>query len=324
MKMDSAYGSELGQSNPGNLLEVQDLHVTFNPPTGPVRAVRGVSLELVPGEILGIAGESGCGKSVLARALLGLLPTSADVEGTMSFDEQPTGLDGALQRHAALVYQNPGASLNPVFTIGQQLKYVSGIDGRDELSGFLIQAGLKDPQKILKSYPHEISGGMGQRVAIALALAQKPRLLFADEPTTALDVTTQNQVLDLVAELRNRHQLAVVLISHDLAVIRRVCDRVMVLYAGLAAEIGTTEDVLASPVHPYARALLESIPRPGAVGKKLASIPGMVPDGRQEILGCAFAPRCSHAQEACRAEQPNMESVASDHLVRCVLAGPST
>ena len=310
------------QSGGTALLKVEGLHVTFNPPTGPVRALRGVTFDLQEGEILGVAGESGCGKSVLARAVLGLLPTSARVEGTMFFGGAPTRMDGALQASAAVVYQNPGAALNPVFTIGQQLRLVAGTRDPATLCALLEQAGFRNPERLLGAYPHEFSGGMRQRAVIALALAQGPRLLFADEPTTALDVTTQSQVLDLIAELRERHGLAVVLISHDLAVIRRVCDRVMVLYAGQVAEAGATHQVLNSPSHPYTQALLESVPRPEAVGGELFSIPGRVPDGRQEILGCAFVPRCSHAHEACRSEQPNLRPVDLGHRAACFLVEP--
>ena len=234
--MTASYSDELGPADGTALLEVEGLRVTFNAPTGSVRAVRGVSLHVKRGEILGVAGESGCGKSVLFRALLGLLPATASVEGAMQFDGKRMGMDGALQDSAALIYQNPGATLNPVFTIGQQLQFAAGTRDRAVLCGLLAQAGLSEPEQLLDAYPHEFSGGMSQRAVIAIALAQKPRLLIADEPTTALDVTTQSQVLDLIAELRDRHRLAVVLISHDLAVIQRVCNRVIVLYAGQVVE----------------------------------------------------------------------------------------
>ena len=315
-----AAGALLG----GPLLDVDDLHVTFNPPTGPVRALRGVSLRVHEGEILGVAGESGCGKTVLTRALLGLLPSTAGIEGTMHFDGEPTSMDGALQAATALVYQNPGAALNPVFTIGQQLRFATGTRDTAVLAGLLAQAGLNEPERLLAFYPHELSGGMSQRAVIALALAQQPRLLIADEPTTALDVTTQMQVLELIAELRDRRRLAVVLISHDLTVIRRVCDRVMVLYAGRVAEIGATDQVLTAPTHPYTQALLGSVPRPEAVGAELASIPGRVPDGLDELPGCAFAPRCPHARDACRAEQPALHPLKADHSAACVLAQQPT
>ena len=305
-----------------NLLEAEGLHVTFNPPTGPVHAVRGVSLEVGDGEIVGVAGESGCGKSVRFRALLGLLPDTARVEGSLRFDGGPMSMDGSLQEAASLIYQNPGASLNPVFTIGQQLRLVTGTDDPTVLEKMLDDVGLPDAPRLLASYPHELSGGMSQRAVIALALAQSPRLLIADEPTTALDVTTQLQVLDLLEELRGRTGLAVVVISHDLAVIRRVCERIVVLYAGRVAEDGRTDQVLAGPSHPYTQALLESIPRTETAGRQLASIPGLVPDGRTPIVGCAFAPRCPSASDECRADQPASRAVAAVHNAACVLVEP--
>ena len=305
-----------------SLLEVEGLHVTFNPPTGPVHAVRGVSLQVRPGEIVGVAGESGCGKSVLFRALLGLLPDTARVDGCLRFDGESMGMDGSLQTAASLIYQNPGASLNPVFTVGQQLRLVTGTDDLAVLVDLLDQVGLPDPSRLLDSYPHELSGGMSQRAVIALALAQSPRLLIADEPTTALDVTTQAQVLDLIEELRDRTGLAVVLISHDLAVIRRVCERIVVLYAGQIAEEGGADQVLEAPSHPYTQALLQSIPRPETAGGRLASIPGLVPDGRTPIPGCAYAPRCPHARDACRAAQPAPRPVQPGHAAACILVEP--
>ena len=304
-----------------SLLEVEGLHVTFNPPTGPVRAVRGVSLEVGDGEIVGVAGESGCGKSVLFRTLLGLLPDTARVEGSLRFDDEPMRMDGSLQGMASLIYQNPGASLNPVFTIGQQLRLVTGTDDPAVLGELLEHVGLPDAPRLLASYPHELSGGMSQRAVIALALAQSPRLLIADEPTTALDVTTQLQVLDLLEALRDRTGLAVVLISHDLAVIRRVCERIVVLYAGRIAEDGGADQVLAGPSHPYTQALLKSIPRPETAGRQLASIPGLVPDGRTPITGCAFVPRCPSAADACRAGQPEPRPVQPGHHAACILVG---
>lgn len=321
--MTDRDGKDSGSEVRAPLVEVEGLRVTFEAPTGPVRAVRGVTLHLSQGEILGVAGESGCGKSVLFRALLGLLPSSASVEGAMRFDGEPMAMDGALQAAAALVYQNPGAALNPVFTIGQQLQFVTGTRKPAVLSDLLAQAGLRGSEQLLDNYPHEFSGGMSQRAVIAIALAQRPRLLVADEPTTALDVTTQSQVLELIAELRDRHRLAVVLISHDLAVIQRVCDRVMVVYAGQVVETGSTARVLNAPAHPYTQALLESVPRPAAIGSELASIPGQVPDGRHEISGCAFAPRCIHTRDACRVEQPALCPLGADHSAACVLVDPT-
>ena len=307
------------RGHPNSLLAVEDLQVTFNPPTGPVRAVRGVSLEVRPGEILGVAGESGCGKSVLFRALLGLCPPSASVSGELRLEGLPVPLDGSLQAAAALIQQNPGAVLNPVFTIGRQLRMVARTDDPAVLAGLLVKAGLVDPERLLGAYPHEFSGGMLQRAVIAMALAREPRLLIADEPTTALDVTTQARVLDLIEELSRSHGLAVVLITHDPAVIRRVCDRMVVLYAGRVAETGGTEQVLNSPGHPYTRALLASIPRPETVGRELASIPGQVPDGRVAIGGCAFASRCPQARHICGVGQPALAAVQPGHAAACVL-----
>ena len=301
------------------LLRVEDLHVTFNPPTGPVRAVRGVSLELHPGEILGVAGESGCGKSVLFRALLGLAPASAAVTGSLHCEGSAMATDGSLQAVAAFIQQNPGAALNPVFTIGQQLRMVARSDDPAVLCDLLARAGLPEPQRLLGAYPHEFSGGMLQRAVIAMALATRPRLVIADEPTTALDVTTQAQVLDLIEELSRRDGLAVVLISHDVGVIRRICDRVVVLYAGRVAEAGATDQVLENPGHPYTRALLAAIPRPETAGRDLAAIAGMVPDGREPIAGCAFAPRCDHARAECNDEAPALRAVQAGHTAACVL-----
>ena len=312
-------------SNPP-LLEIQDLHVTFQTPSGPVRAVRGMSLDVAEGEIFGVVGESGCGKSVTFRALLGLTPSAADVAGQVSFAGAPIDLDGALRADASLIYQNPGAALNPVFTIGQQLELVSGTGDRSTLAGLLQKVGLPEPDRALDAYPHEFSGGMRQRAVIAFALAQSPKLLIADEPTTALDVTTQAQVLNLLRDIRDDSDLTVVFISHDLGVIRRVCDRVAVLYAGRVVEVGTTDQILSDPQHPYTRMLLKSIPGPERLRSELASIPGTVPDGRQAISGCAFAPRCPHLTDACLTEEPALRSTgaddgAADHTAACVLIG---
>lgn len=302
------------------LLEIEELTVTFSTPTGPVRAVRGVSLEVAPGEILGVVGESGCGKSVTFRSLLGLTPSSTDVGGAMRFKGDPIGFDGTLSSSAAMIYQNPGAALNPVFTIGKQLSLVAGTSDRAELAALLEEVRLGDPDKALDAYPHEFSGGMRQRAVIAYALAQSPELLIADEPTTALDVTTQAEVLDLIADLRDRVGLTVVIVSHDFAVIRRICDRVAVLYAGQVVEIGDTEDILERPTHPYTRALLGSIPQQQNVGEDLPSIPGQVADGRREIEGCAFASRCAAAIDACASWAPALRSVGDGpHAAACLL-----
>ena len=310
------------------LLSLDSVGVTFSTPLGGVQAVRGVTLDVGHGEILGVVGESGCGKSVTFRAALGLTPKSAEVTGLMSFDGAPMQADGSLEQHASMIYQNPGAALNPVFTIGQQLALVAGTKDRHVLGDHLAAVGLPEPLKALDAYPHEFSGGMRQRAVIAFALAQNPQLLIADEPTTALDVTTQAQVLDLIKDVQASRDLSVVIISHDLGVIRRIADRVAVLYAGRVVEVGETDTVLSAPLHPYTQALLAARPELSDAGTELGAIAGSVPDGRSSIVGCSYAPRCQHATDLCTAETPPMR-VAGEvteteaHEVACVLVGTS-
>lgn len=301
------------------LLDVNDLQVTFNTPTGQVHAVRGIDLALRQGEVLGVVGESGSGKSATFRALLGLAPPSANVRGDVGWMGSLTSTDD-LRSETALIYQNPGAALNPVFTIGEQLALAAGTKDSNELAGMLDRVGLPEPEKALDSYPHEFSGGMRQRAVIAFALAQRPRLLVADEPTTALDVTTQAQILDLLQSIRAERDLTVAFISHDLAVISQIADRVAVLYAGRVVEIGRTADVLNKPQHPYTEALIRSMPTAEQVGGPLRTIAGNVPDGRSKIRGCAFAERCEHAVDAC-AVQPEMRASDDDHFAACVRVG---
>lgn len=304
------------------LLSLDSVEVTFETPMGPVHAVRGVTLDVEQGEILGVVGESGCGKSVTFRAALGLTPNSAEVSGSMRIDGEELQADGSLRAHASMIYQNPGAALNPVFTIGQQLALVAGTKDVSELSSLLNDVGLPDPVRSLDAYPHEFSGGMRQRAVIAFALAQNPRLLIADEPTTALDVTTQAQVLDLIKQIQTDRDLSVVMISHDLGVIRRIADRVAVLYAGRVVEIGPTDSVLKSPLHPYTKALLASQPELASAGDELDAIAGSVPDGRIAIEGCSFAPRCRHVIDECSTNAPLMiasnGSAASTQTAACL------
>ena len=252
------------------LLNVRGLNVTFQPPTGPVEAVRDVSLTLRRGRVLGVVGESGSGKSATFRALLGLTPSSAHVSGTVDYfgdsshDANEARTVSAaeftpeLRAVTAMVYQNPGAALNPVFTIGQQLALAASNDDPDHLADLLDQVGLPEPARALTAYPHEFSGGMRQRAVIAMALAKQPQLLVADEPTTALDVTTQNRVLDLLSELQDRHELTIAFISHDLAVVRRMADDVVVMRHGIVVEAGTANDVFANPQHEYTRSMIEA------------------------------------------------------------------
>ncbi len=314
------------------LVSVRGLHVTFATPTGPVRAVRGVDVDVQVGEILGVVGESGCGKSAAVRALLGLSPGSASVDGDVWFKGEPSDVTGSLGSVSSMIYQNPGAALNPVFTIGRQLRMVAEAAGgsetpdRSDLVELLAEVGLPEPDRAMDSYPHELSGGMRQRAVIALALAQKPSLLVADEPTTALDVTTQLQILTLLRQLCVSRDLAVIFVSHDLAVIRQVCDRVLVMYAGQVAETGETSAILDQPSHPYTQALLQSRPTADTVGQPLNTIDGQVPDGRSEIAGCPYAPRCDRTEDRCGDWTPVLHPVGDadhDHRAACLLIGES-
>ncbi len=254
----------------GELLNVHDLNVTFTTPTGSVSAVRGVDLTLRRGRVLGIVGESGSGKSATFRALLGLTPASAVVTGDVAYHpDAETGsvvrgtaseLAPELRDASAMVYQNPGAALNPVFTIGQQLALAAKDDNPELLAGLLDQVGLPEPTQALQAYPHEFSGGMRQRAVIAMALAKQPALLVADEPTTALDVTTQNRVLDLLKQLQARHELTIAFVSHDLAVVRRMADDVIVMRHGEVVEAGPASDVFANPSHAYTQAMVAAFP----------------------------------------------------------------
>ena len=300
------------------VLEVRDLTVTFKTPTGPVQAVRGVDFDVQPGEIVGVVGESGCGKSATFRAILGLIGRTADVDGEVRYRGEAISLSGDLQTVSALVYQNPGAALNPVFTVGQQLELVAKSDDHKVLTGLLDQVGLPDPASVLDAYPHELSGGMQQRAVIAIALAQRPDLLIADEPTTALDVTTQARILDLLDELRAPGSIAIVLISHDVGVIGRLADRVAVMYAGRIVEVGSADQVLGAPGHPYSHALLAATPGAHNIGDELATIPGQVPDGRSPIAGCSYADRCPHADEVCLEAEPRLQPIGNGHGVACV------
>ncbi len=332
--MSVSPGTNAGRA----LLTVEDLRVTFATPTGPVRAVQGVDMDVDVGQILGIVGESGCGKSAAVRALLGLSPGSAVVEGRIHLNGEPSDLSGALGPVSSMIYQNPGAALNPVFTVGRQLEMVAdaasggngGVD-RSDLVDLLSEVGLPEPERAMSSYPHELSGGMRQRAVIALALAQNPALLVADEPTTALDVTTQLQILQLLRRLCRQRNLTVIFVSHDLAVIREVCDRVAVMYAGRVVETGATSAILDAPSHPYTRALLESTPGRNNIGQVLKTIDGQVPDGRSEITGCPFAARCDQVEDRCRDWTPVLmtggdnadsnDGGGSGHRAACLLIG---
>jgi oligopeptide/dipeptide ABC transporter ATP-binding protein len=296
-----------------SLLEVEELEVAFPAARGRVRAVNGLSFAVEAGETLAVVGESGSGKSVAQLALLGLLPRSAEVRSKrIAFGGKPLDPRRLRGRELAIVFQDPLSALHPLLTVGEQLCEVLEVHeglarraARARAAAALAEVGIPAPAERLDAHPHELSGGMRQRVLIAMALLGKPRLLFADEPTTALDVTVQAQVLELLASLRRAHGMALVLVTHSLGVVASVADRVLVMYAGSACECAPLERLFLHPQHPYTRALLASVPdlaRP--LGTPLAPIPGQPPDPAALPQGCAFAPRCPRASPRCLAEQP--------------------
>jgi peptide/nickel transport system ATP-binding protein len=317
------------------LLEVQQLTTVFPVDGRAVPVVDDVSFEIQAGETLGLVGESGCGKSMTALSILRLVqPPGRIAGGHVGFrgrsllalsEREMRAVRGA---EIALVAQEPGAALNPVFTIGDQIAEVLRVHRRAGPSearrlavGLLEQVKLADPARGADAYPHELSGGMQQRALIAMALACRPSLLIADEPTTALDVTIQAQVLDLLGELRDAYTLSVLLISHDLGIIAGRADRVAVMYAGRIVEQAPVRRIFSAPTHPYTRALLASVPR--GAGGRLHAIEGSVPSLSDLPRGCSFAPRCPDAVPDCGLEKPASVEIAAGHTVRCLVHGRS-
>jgi oligopeptide/dipeptide ABC transporter ATP-binding protein len=314
------------------LLSVDDLRVEFKTARGTVHAVNGVSFEVAPGETLGIVGESGCGKSVTALALLGILARNGRVvSGRALFagrdllglrDSQLRKVRG---REIAMIFQDPMTSLNPVLTIGRQIREVLethfelGRDAATRRAGELLeQVGIPSPDLRLKDYPHQFSGGMRQRAMIAMALACEPKLLIADEPTTALDVTIQAQILDLLRALVAERDTALVLITHDLGVVAGTCERVNVMYGGMIMEAGSADQLFARPRHPYTLGLLQSVPRLDAIRKaKLQPIEGQPRDMLEPPRACPFQPRCRYEVEQSRLEVPPLLEVEPGHWVAC-------
>jgi len=316
------------------LLEVTDLSVRFETDEGPVHAVDRLSFELEPGEVLGIVGESGCGKTVTCLSLLRLLPETAVIGGSALFEGRDllalTGreLRSVRGRQISFVFQEPATSLNPVFTVERQIGEVlrkhlglSRREARARTVELLRLVHIPAPERRLHEYPHQLSGGMRQRVMIAMALACDPKLLIADEPTTALDVTTQAGILELVREIRARLGTAILLITHDLGVVADIADRVLVLYAGRKAEEARTAELFHEPQHPYTVALLGAVPRRGD-GGRLREIPGRVRPLRELPAGCSFVERCPRAVPECAADVPGLSRTATGHLVACFHPGP--
>jgi len=320
------------------ILQVHDLHTQFNTLDGVVRAVDGVSFELARGETLGIVGESGCGKSVTALSILRLIPTETGriASGSIRFEgEELTALgEEAMKRlrghRISMIFQEPMTSLNPVLTVGTQIAEnvvrhlgVPWRAARDRACEMLDLVRIADARRRLDEYPHQLSGGMRQRVMIAMALSCDPQVLIADEPTTALDVTIQAQILDLMLELKEKTGTAIVLITHDLGVVAETTQRVVVMYAGRKVEEAPVEVLFEEPLHPYTRGLMRAIPRldieADAAGTRprLQEIPGLVPILTRPIIGCAFAPRCGFATDRCRAEPPPLVDAGAGHTVAC-------
>jgi len=313
------------------VLEVQDLSVTFATPAGPLTAVNGVSFELEAGEAMGVVGESGSGKSVLSRSIMNILAGNGSRDGTVVIDGKNIDeLSRRERKHffgvkVAMVFQDPMTSLNPVKRIGAQITEgmtqhlgISKREARSRALDLMRQVRIPSPEERLQQYPHELSGGMRQRVVIAMALACEPQVLIADEPTTALDVTVQKTILDLLEELRRERNMALILITHDLGVARGRTDKIAVMYGGQMMEFARAEDLFSTMGHPYTEALLDSIPdvmNPSHT--RLTPIPGRPPDLLDPPAGCLFAPRCKYAQDKCMVEAPPLTPEWSDHMFRC-------
>jgi len=314
------------------LLEVEALNLDLPTPTGPARIVREATFGLDLGGTLGVVGESGSGKTMTALAIMGLLPEGARISGKLRFEGYDlAALDEEEWRHLrgnriAMIFQEPMTALNPLQTIGRQIaegmvlhRGLSRSAALAEAATLLERVGLPDPARRVRSYPYELSGGQRQRAMIAMALGCAPKLIIADEPTTALDVTVQAQILDLLARLREETGMALILVSHDLAVIAENCERVIVMYGGMVMESGPTRDVLERPAHPYTRALLAARPQLGATrGGKLRTIPGVAPPAGEAPAGCAFAGRCPLTIEACAAAMPPALALGPDRYARCI------
>ncbi|ACN15948.1 DppD2 [Desulforapulum autotrophicum HRM2] len=316
------------------ILTVKDLVVSFTVEGNITVAVDGVGFELFPGQTLGVVGESGCGKSVTALSIMGLLPRPAGriESGSIEFMGQDlvtlqrTAMHQIRGKKISMIFQEPMTALNPVHRIGKQINEVyllhfpemSAMERNNQAAGMLTKVGIADPEKVLRAYPHQISGGMRQRVMIAMALCAEPDILIADEPTTALDVTVQAQILDLIKTLQKEMSMAVMLITHDLGVIAENCDNAVVMYGGQVAEIASVAQLFSSPSHPYTRGLLTSIPGLASTPKTiLPTIDGMVPSLEDMPQGCRFSTRCPFVFEPCNESAPRLARVGPAHFSAC-------
>jgi peptide/nickel transport system ATP-binding protein len=321
-----------------SLLELRNVQVEFHTRDGTARVLDGINFKLESGETLGIVGESGCGKSMTALTIMGLVPTPPGriaggevlLEGEDLLRADDARLRAVRGNEISMVFQEPMTSLNPVYTVGDQIaetvrlhQGLSRAAATERAVEMLTAVGIPAPDRRVNEYPHQLSGGMRQRVMIAIGLACNPRVLIADEPTTALDVTVQAQIFDLLMDLKEKTGTAIVLITHDMGAIAEMADRVIVMYAGRVVEQGAVDVILNEPLHPYTRGLITCVPHlelePSLERKALKEIPGVVPPLTALGSGCAFAPRCEHATDECRKQAPSLISTKSDHEVACWL-----
>ena len=316
-----------------NILSVQNLHTSFHTDKGEVKAVNGVTFNLEKGKILGIVGESGSGKSVTAYSIMRILEKNGRItEGKILYKGQDIAEFSEKQMRefrgkcCSIIFQDPMTSLNPVFTVGKQLKEAielhtdrKGKEAEARAIEMLTLVGVNEPEKRVKQYPYELSGGMRQRVMIAMALACEPDILIADEPTTALDVTIQAQILELMQSLQKKLGMAIIMVTHDLGVIADMCDEIIVMYGGRVCERGTAEDIFYRPHHEYTKGLLRSIPNVDRIGEKLIPIPGTPINLLNMPKGCAFCPRCEEAMKICIEEQPPEMQMPDGHFASCWL-----
>jgi len=314
-----------------SLIKIEEMSVSFTTPRGDLKAVRDVSFELAVGESLGVVGESGSGKTVLSRAIMGLLPGTATRTGNIYFqDKLVSELPQKEVRDLwgtgmAMIFQDPMTALNPVRRIGDQLTEsltvrlgMSKSDAKDRAIELLERVRIPDPKSMLRKFPYQLSGGMRQRIMIAIAVSCRPKMLFADEPTTALDVTVQAQVLELLSELREEFNMGMILVTHDLGVVAGHTDKIAVMYAGDVVEFAPTRSLFANMKMPYTEALLKSIPRlETPTGTRLPVIEGRLPDPTKNEPGCPFANRCPYVSDKCRAEKPPLKDFGNGHLYRC-------
>lgn len=315
-----------------NLLEIKNLSVTYKSENGICQAVNGLNLEIGKQETLGFVGETGAGKTSTAKAIMGLLPSPAGriSQGSILFDGHDMVNISDRERRKILgedismIFQDPMTSLNPTMRVVDQIiemidlhKTISKSEAYEEACKLLEMVGIK--RERAKDYPHQFSGGMKQRVVIAIALACQPQLIIADEPTTALDVTIQAQVMELIKELKEKFRTSMILITHDLGIVAEICDKVAIMYAGGIVEYGTAEEIFNHPSHPYTIGLFKSIPKLDTEEEWLEEIPGLPPEPTEEIVGCVFHPRCSKCMEQCKQQSPDTIQISPDHRVRCFL-----